>query len=134
MFEKYYDCKVKYKDYIILIKVGNFYEAFEKDAIILNRLLGYKVKRFSKTFKLGFPLSKIDDVINILKCKNINYVLYDNNVKAKKFDNNSYNDYNANVDKVILNYIKIDRITNYLYDNVLNDNIDSVLERIEKLI
>ena len=126
MFEKYYDCKVKYKDYIILIKVGNFYEAFEKDAIILNRLLGYKVKRFSKTFKLGFPLSKIDDVINILKSKNINYVLYDNNVKAKEFDNNSY--------KVILNYIKIDRITNYLYDNVLNDNIDSVLERIEKLI
>lgn len=134
MLEKYYDCRVKYKDYVILIKIGNFYEVFEKDAIILNTLLGYKIKRFSKTFKLGFPLSKIDDVIQILKHNHINYVVYDKSISFESFDTNKYNNYSVDVDKIIYIYIKIDRITKYLYDNVLNDNIESVLGEIEKLI
>lgn len=134
MLEKYYDCRVKYKDYVILIKIGNFYEVFEKDAIILNTLLGYKIKRFSKTFKLGFPLSKIDDVIQILKHNHINYVVYDKSISFESFDTNKYNNYSVDVDKIIYIYIKIDRITKYLYDNVLKDNIESVLGEIEKLI
>lgn len=36
MLEEYYRLKMKYKEYILLIKVGNFYEILDKDAMIIH--------------------------------------------------------------------------------------------------
>ena len=41
MLETYYKYRVIYKDYILFIKVSNFYEVFDKDAIIISRLLNF---------------------------------------------------------------------------------------------
>lgn len=135
MLEKYYVQRIKDKDYVIFIKVGNFYELFEKDALIINKLLNYKIKRFSKTFKSGFPTSKINDVIKIFEAERLNYVVIDNNEIARKsFKDNAYCKFNFDIDRIMLNYLKIDKITSYLNDNVLNGNIIGILEEMEKLL
>ena len=63
MLEKYYMYRVKYMDYIIIIKYGNFYETFDKDSLIINKLFDYKINKIKNTFKVGFPISSINNII-----------------------------------------------------------------------
>lgn len=56
MLEKYYKYKVNYQNYLILIKIGNFYECLGNDALIINKVFNYKLKRVSNTLKLDFQL------------------------------------------------------------------------------
>lgn len=46
MLEKYYKYKIEYKEFILMIKFGNFYEMFDKDAVIASKLLDYKISKF----------------------------------------------------------------------------------------
>ena len=87
MIEKYYMYKVKYKDYILLIKSGNFYEIIGKDALILNGIFKYKITKLSNTLKCGFPISSINKVTNKLK---INYLVISDTLNEKSFDDNNY--------------------------------------------
>ena len=66
MLEKYYKYKIKYNNYILLIKIGNFYEIFDIDSLIMNKIFNYKLKPIKDTFKCGFPISSIDNVIDRL--------------------------------------------------------------------
>lgn len=135
MLEKYYNQKIRYKDYVILIKCGSFYEAFEKDALIINTLLKYKIKKFSKTFKSGFPTLKLNVILKILEENHLNYVVLDEIEMIKKeFDDNKYQNFNFDIDRIMLNYIKIDKTMNYLNDNILNERITDILEKMEELL
>lgn len=135
MLEKYYNQKIRYKDYVILIKCGSFYEAFEKDALIINTLLKYKIKKFSKTFKSGFPTLKLNVILKILEENHLNYVVLDEIEMIKKeFDDNKYQNFNFDIDRIMLNYIKINKIMNYLNDNILNERITDILEKMEELL
>ena len=135
MLEKYYNQKIRYKDYVILIKCGSFYESFEKDALIINTLLKYKIKKFSKTFKSGFPTLKLNVILKILEENHLNYVVLDEIEMIKKeFDDNKYQNFNFDIDRIMLNYIKIDKIMNYLNDNILNERITDILEKMEELL
>ena len=51
MLENYYKNKVLYKDYIIIMKYGNFYETIDNDALIMNSIFNYKLNKLSNTFK-----------------------------------------------------------------------------------
>ena len=75
MIEKYYKYKSKYQDYIVLLQIGAFYEVIGIDSLIINHLLGYKLKKISNTFKCGFPLSKVNDVGKELVANHINYIV-----------------------------------------------------------
>lgn len=134
MLEKYYNYKIKYKNYIILIKSGNFYEVLEKDALIINKLLGYKIKRFSKTFKTGFPISKLDNILCILKSNHINYIVVNDNEIKEEFIDNKYIDYKFDIDEIMFKYLKIDKIVNYLNDNILDENLIDILKEMEKIL
>ena len=59
IYDKYIDLKNKYLEYIIMIKVGNFYHSYDDDGIILNYLFNYKIKDNSM---VGFPVSSLDKV------------------------------------------------------------------------
>ena len=76
MLDKYYKYKFDYKEYIILIKSGIFYECIGKDALIINKIFNYKIKKINNTFKCGFPINNIKYVISILKQNNINYIIF----------------------------------------------------------
>ena len=134
MLEKYYKYKLDYRKYLTLIKCGNFYECISDDAFIMHKIFNYKLKKFSNTFKVGFPLIAIDSVIERLKKERINYVIVDgDNVIKNEFDNNSYLNYNFNDKNIFYNYLRIDRIIKYLNNNITLD-IDDKLKQIEDII
>ena len=133
MLETYYKYRMEYKDFLLFIKIGNFYEAFDKDSLILNQLFGYKIKRIKDSIKVGFPLNKLDYILNSIG--NINYVVIDNTeVEKKEFDNNKYKDYNFDINNIILNSIKIDRIYEELNNRLLDNNTENIISKIEVIM
>lgn len=134
MLEKYYMYKSKYKDYILLIKTGNFYEIIGKYSLIMNSIFRYKITRISNTIKCGFPLSSISKVKNKLNNLKINYVIVEESYQHTHFKNNNYYKYDYDVDNVIYNFLRIDKITKFLNDNVMSEQINDILDKMEKLI
>lgn len=136
MLEKYYTYKVKYKEYIIMMKYGNFYEILGNDALIMNKFFNYKISKLSNTFKVGFPISSLENIINKLNNYSINYIVIDKEriEKKKKFELNNYNNYRFDENIINYNLIVISEITKYLTDNILSENISSKLEKIKEII
>ena len=136
MLEKYYIYKIKYKEYIIMMKYGNFYEILGNDALIMNKLFNYKLSRLSNTFKVGFPLLSLENIINKLNNYSINYIVIHKEKieKKKEFELNKYNNYSFDENIINYNLIVITEITNYLTDNILTENISSKLEKIKEII
>ena len=133
MLEKYYKYRMQYKEYIIFIKLGNFYEVFDKDSLILNKIFGYKVKRIQDNIKVGFPVNKLQNILNLLN--NINYIIVDKeNIKEKKYEDNRYSEYKFNMNNILINSIRIDRINKYLLDRLLDGNINSLSNNIEGIL
>ena len=133
MLETYCKYRMEYKDFLLFIKVGNFYEVFDKDSLILDKLFGYKKKRIKDSIKVGFPLNRLDYIIKLIG--NINYVVIDNTVVEKKeFNNNKYKDYNFDINSIILNSIKIDRIYEELSSRLLDNNIENIITNIYLII
>ena len=133
MLETYYKYRMEYKDFLLFIKIGNFYEVFDKARLILNKLFGYKIKRIKDSIKVGFPLSRLDYILKLIG--NINYVVIDNIVIEKKsFNNNKYKDYNYDINSIILNSIKIDRIYEELNNRLLDNNIENIITNVDLII
>ena len=133
MLETYYKYRQEYKDTILFIKVGSFYETFDKDALILNKLFGYKVKRIKDKIKAGFPISRLDYVLRLIG--NINYTIIDNKeIKEKRFKDNEYNTYDFNINSIILKGIRADKIYDTLNNRLLDNNIDNIITKIELII
>ena len=136
MFEVYKDLKERYPKSIMLIKSGGFYECLCDDCIIINKLLGYKIKRWNKYIRCGFPVASLVKVTSILTKYEINYIIYDkDNTKVIRFSHNHYNDYITDYNYItIIN--RIDNITKCLNDNIFNTNtnINNILTNIEGII
>ena len=88
MKEKYYRVKGMYKDYIVFVKSGNFWNVFFEDALIIHDITGYKISHN----KLGFPSKVLNKVSEELKALTINYVLvYElNDIVVYEYPFNSY--------------------------------------------
>lgn len=136
MLEKYYKYKSVYNDYLIFIKVGSFYECFSKDALIINKLFNYKIKKIKNTFKCGFPVKNIFSVTSKLADSNINYIIDDNNLIIDKYeaDSNTYSNYNFDTDSLLYSFILIEKIIKYLENNITNDEISDKIYRINELL
>ena len=136
MIENYYMNKLKYNDYLIIMKYGNFYELVGKDALIINKLFNYKLVKLSNTFKVGFPVNKLEE--NILKIDNlnINYIVFDKEkeIISKSFENNNYFKYKLNEEVIKRNNILINKITKYLKNNIYEDSLDIKLKKIIEVI
>lgn len=135
MLEKYYKYKSAYSNYLIFIKVGSFYECFSKDALIINKLFNYKIKKISSTFKCGFPINNIEYVISKLKQNNINYIILEDDITDKyETDSNTYSNYNFDTDSLLYSFILIEKIIKYLENNITNDEISNKITEIAKLL
>lgn len=111
---------------VVLRKNGGFYCVYGDDTYILNYLFNYKIK----DDKVGFPISAIDKVINVLEEKNINYEL-NNNLIDFKNKNNYKKYYKLGKKKCNIEY-RINEIMNKL--NSLDEkDIDKILKYIEEL-
>ena len=87
MKEKYYRVKGMYKNYIVFVKSGNFWNAYyDGDALIVH----YVTKYVFKNNKVGFPYKVLNTVLSKINTLNINYVLVyelDNIVKYEYMSN-----------------------------------------------
>lgn len=130
-----HNIKELFPNYILLLKIGTFYEVYNDDASIISYLFKYKIKIMSSGDKVcGFPLVSINKVLYILENKNINYIILDkshNYEEEGKINYKKKNKYYEVLD-IANGYInkisRIDRIKEYL----LKDS--SKLDDIENLI
>ncbi len=103
----YKTCKGTDKEKIYIFKSGVFYISLDNDAIFLSQLLGFKLTRLNDTtIKCGFPTSRLEYYINLLKQNNVNFQIIDPNYDKV----NNFTDYinNENVKKIILKLINLD--------------------------
>ncbi len=125
----YNENKKIYIDYVIMIKIGIFYETYNNDALIINKLFKYKVKKIGDFDRVGFPINSYDKVIKKLNECKINYVVIDGGTFSKKFLKNNYKKYLSN------NYTgRIDDICDRLNNLIFTSNIDDILLKIESLL
>ena len=91
MKQKYFQVKGRYKDYIVLVKSGNFWHAYYGDALIIHFLTGYNFKNY----RVGFPSKVLDKVLNKVRVLNINFILvYElDDIVKYEYPSNSYTFY-----------------------------------------
>ena len=70
--------KIKYKKYIIMMRVGSFYEVYGEEAFIISNIFGYKIKKVGSSFRVGFPICAYNKVIDKLNSLKISYVIIEN--------------------------------------------------------
>ena len=136
MIEKYYKYKMNYREYIIFIKSGIFYECIANDALIINSLFNYKIKAIGNTVKVGFPIKNIDSVINKLENNSINYIIVADDKISKKFetDENNYSEYKIDMDSILYNILRVDKVVKYFEENIMNYDLAKKLDKIERII
>ena len=117
------------KESINIIKTNNmFYNVYNIDSYIFNLLFGYKVLNNNK---VGFPISVINKIINVLEENHINYnITYLNKENENIYkDFKKLNNYNKFKDKALENMLRINKI-NYVIErinNCSNDKLDKLL-------
>ena len=94
MVEKYNKLKSKYKEYVVFIKRGCFYEVYDIDAIIIRNIFGYKVRVVDNSMCCGIYEKYINRVLSKLTRFYINYIIYiDDVTDVSKFKKNCYSTY-----------------------------------------
>lgn len=140
IIDAYNNYKTKYKEYVVLIKSGIFYNVLNDDVSIIYSLFHYKIKNNGNNYIVGFPKSSINKVVDTLKSKKINYIVLDKNEEVfcifdkYKSTKNNYNNYCINLNR--LNYIsyKINDIYSKLNNKIFDKDIEEVLLNIDKLL
>lgn len=120
--DKFLTSKLEYKEYILLLKSGNFYLSLNKDAVVLSNLFNYKIKDSSNFIKTGFLISSLNKVAIELENKHVNYTIIDDSIISKQvYKDNNYSKYITDIETYI------SRIKNI---NEILDKIENVLCRI----
>ena len=140
IIDTYNSYKIKYKEYVVLIKSGIFYECLNDDIGIMYSLFHYKIKNKGNNYIVGFPKNSIVKVTDNLKHNKINYIVLEKNndeyyISDKyKTNKNNYNSYKLDIMK--LNYInyKIDSIYSKLKEKIFDKDIEKTLINIERLL
>lgn len=131
VIDLYRENKERYPKYVILIKVGVFYETYNEDCFVLNNLFGYKIKNIGDYYRTGFPINSYSKVIEKLNKTKINYLIIGDEVIKRKFNKNQYDRYiktDLNIDQ------RIDDIYKKLKYLKLNSNISTLLNKIEGIL
>ena len=122
-------------DYVVLVKIGTFFESYNDDAKIISYLLNYKLRDLVDNNKsCGFPVNSINRVKFILESKSINYILIDKKHSYEEIEKMNYKKKNKykNINIIANEYIdkinRIKEITKYLNNN------SNMINKVEKLI
>lgn len=136
LIDTYNNYKIKYKEYVVLLKSGIFYECFNDDIGIMYSLFSYKIKNNGSNYVVGFPNSSLSKVLNILEENRINYIVIEDNCVIDKYktNKNRYSEYIVDLTKLIYINMKIESIYKKLQNNILNNNIEKILLEIEELL
>lgn len=116
--DKYVKFKGLYKDYVVLVKSGNFYYSFGEDSYILKHLFNYQIREN----KVGFPLSAKAKVKSVLNRNNVNLIeVIDDFAYVLETKNN--NEYDS---------VLKDAKSNILISNMLNNLMNAIEIKVKK--
>ena len=122
---------------VVLVKIGEFYHAYGKDACILSFLFDYKVKNIEMNiYNCGFPVRAIAKIQAELERQKINYVLIDrrNNYEVDEWSDNKEANRYINVSERAYEFVKLkERIDNIYSYLVMDLNSKGTLEKISKI-
>ena len=129
LIDAYNNYKIKYKEYVVLLKSGIFYECFNDDISIMYSLFSYKIKNNGSNYVVGFPSSSLTKVLNTLEKNKINYIIIEDNVGNLKKSNAEYKflvrrGHNRNYTESDLGNCKKSFVCNSFYDCV--DEIEKI--------
>lgn len=125
---------------IAMVKMGNFYHMYGKDAYIIAYLFQYKIKKENDMVTTGFPVQAINKVKANLENKKINYIVLDRKDnysidETMDFKNlNTYDKQYASSKIYINNKIRINNINDYLIKNASKEDLNILLKEIEEVI
>ena len=136
LIDAYDNYKIKYKEYVVLLKSGIFYECFNDDISIMYSLFSYKIKNNGSNYVVCFPSSSLTKVLNTLEKNKINYIIIEDNSVVDKYktNKNRYLEYIVDINKLMYISMKIELIYKKLQENILNNSIEKILIEIENLI
>jgi DNA mismatch repair protein MutS len=67
MMQQYHDAKAQHPGMLVLFRNGDFYELFEDDAVLVNRVLGLTLTKRDGTIPMaGVPVSRLEHYLNLL--------------------------------------------------------------------
>ena len=129
-----------HKEDILLVKIGDFYHVYGKDAYILSYFMGYKIKIIEeKCPTCGFPQKSLSKIEAIFEEKKINYMTLDrrNNYEPEEMsDNKNLNKYNETFEKAC-KYInsrkKIEEIYLKLLNKIGSEKMEQILNQINMI-
>ena len=99
LIDVYNNYKNDFKEYVILIVSGIFYEVFNNDIGIMYSFFNYKIKYIGNKYIIGFPVNNLSNILDNLKKNNINYIVID-----KDSDSNYYSNYKIDCNKLFFIY------------------------------
>ena len=130
-----------YKEDVLLVRIGDFYHVYGKDAYILSFLMGYKIKSIEENCpSCGFPKKSISKIEAILEEQKINYLVIDrrNNYEPEEIsDNKNLNKYKKIFEKsykYINSKKKIEEICTVLVKKINDENFDQIIKQMENII
>lgn len=129
MYSNYLTRKEKYPNSVVLIKSGTFYRTYNNDAIILSYLCHYKVIKNV----LGFPIYSLSKVLKELKHEEVNYVVDEDIRFSFANDGNYLTLFNQSLEVYKLR-VRIDKIYDYLNENIERKFVKKVVDEIEEII
>lgn len=116
------NAKEEFKEYVIMIKIGKFYNCYGRDAYIISYLFDYKIRIIDDVYICAFPESAYNKVIANLEQKKINYIVldkrnnYDEDSKSDNGNLNTYNEIYAKAKQKISLKMRVEKIYRYLLE------------------
>ena len=132
--------KLVHSNCMVLVKIGNFYHVFSKDAYIISYLLNYRIKLMENVPCCAFPVVSLRKVEAILENNKIDYLIVDkrNNYEVEEQQwNKKDNRYERVFKKAYISVsytIRIQKIYDQLMQEKDKENIVEKLEKIERIL
>ena len=126
--------KMKNEEKVVLVKCGNFYKAYENDAILIWGLFGYQVKEG----KVAFPLNVFGSVVSKLTRLGMSVVVANKEDDISYYTSTGENTYKEYKSHAISEYEtdgKLNEIKNLVEDKVKTSfvNYDKLMEFLNTL-
>lgn len=126
---------------VILVKVGNFYQEYGRDAYIMSYLFGYQMKIVeSNLSNCGFPKTALNKVLKELEDNQISYLILNKSDNYEVEDEEDFKSQNTYIEiynkahKYLTKKNKIDAIYHYLLENINDVSIKEKINKVEEIL
>ena len=130
-----------HQDDVVIVKVGNFYNTYGRDAYIISYLFGYKIRKAEDNISVcGFPINSFNRILAKLEERKINYLIVDRKNEYEineKLDNKNLNTYKRYFEKAkeYVNFrLRIDKINEFMLQNIEKKDFKNIIIKMEEIV